>query len=71
HGATTFRLRATGPGTAYAHVWDGRVLGTKKITVTRAGAVTVTVPGATGYLAVAFASAAGGTSSSVAPLTGR
>jgi len=71
HGATAFRLRATGPGTAYAHVWDGRVLGTKRITITRAGTVAVTVPGTTGYLAVAFASAAGGTASGVAPLTGR
>ncbi|MEU6036482.1 sugar-binding protein [Actinomadura sp. NPDC047616] len=67
-GSTTFRLRATGPGTAYAHVWDGKVLGTKKVTVTRAGTTTVTVPGATGYLAVAFQAEAGGTASSVAQL---
>ncbi|GAA2453539.1 sugar-binding protein [Actinomadura vinacea] len=69
-GAVTFRLAATGPGTAYAHVWDGRLLGTRKIAVTRAGTRTVTVPGASGVLAVAFEAKGGGTASSVARLSG-
>ncbi|WP_329520835.1 sugar-binding protein [Spirillospora sp. NBC_01491] len=69
-GTTTFRFRATGPGTAYAHVWDGKVLGTKKITVAGAGTRSVTLPGATGVLAVAFQARGGGTASSTARLTG-
>ncbi|MFG2001830.1 sugar-binding protein [Spirillospora sp. NPDC048911] len=70
-GSTTFRLGATGPGTAYAYVWDGKILGSKKIVVRRAGLTTVTVPGGKGVLAVAFESKAGGTASSAARLDGR
>ncbi|TDD76184.1 sugar-binding protein [Actinomadura rubrisoli] len=69
-GATTVRLLATGPGTAHVHVWDGKVLGTKKVEIRRAGVQTVTVPGASGVLAVAFEAKKGGTASSVARLSG-
>jgi hypothetical protein len=71
-GAVTFRLRATGPGTAYAHVWDGRPLGTTTTVFTAAGTRTITVRGGTtGVLAVAYeaaAAAGGGIGSLVAPL---
>lgn len=67
-GSVTFRLRATGPGTAYAYVWDGRTAGQKTVHVTAAGTSTVTVPGAHGLLAVAFAAQSGGTAGSAAPL---
>ncbi|GAA2594519.1 sugar-binding protein [Actinomadura fulvescens] len=67
-GATTFRLAATGPGTAHAYVWDGKILGSRKIAVRGPGLTTVTVPGATGVLAVAFEARAGGTASSAARL---
>ncbi|REF00875.1 sugar-binding protein [Thermomonospora umbrina] len=67
-GRTVFRLRATGPGTAHAYVWDGRVLGRRTLEVDRAGTYTVTVPGGTGTLTVAFVSDRGGTASSAAPL---
>jgi LmbE family N-acetylglucosaminyl deacetylase len=67
-GSTTFRLLATGPGTAQAFVWDGKILGHKEVTISRAGTFTVTVPGTTGTLAVAFEAKAGGTTSSVAHL---
>ncbi|WP_344591429.1 sugar-binding protein [Actinomadura vinacea] len=69
-GSVTFKLHATGPGTAYVHVWDGKVLGTTKVTVTGAGTRTVTVPGTSGVLAVAFEAKKGGTASSVARLSG-
>ncbi|MFC5751214.1 sugar-binding protein [Actinomadura rugatobispora] len=69
-GSVTFRLAATGPGTAHVHVWDGKVLGTKKVAVDRAGTRTVTVPGASGVLAVAFEAKGGGTASSAAPISG-
>ncbi|MFC6885216.1 sugar-binding protein [Actinomadura yumaensis] len=61
--ATTFRLLATGPGTAYAHVWDGRVLGTRKVAFGGPGLRTISVPGAKGVLAVAFEARTGGTAS--------
>ncbi|MFF5258138.1 sugar-binding protein [Actinomadura viridis] len=68
--SVTFRLRATGPGTAYAHVWDGKVLGTKEIAIGGAGTRTVTVPGASGTLTVAFqAKNGGGTHSIAVPLS--
>ncbi|RFU36452.1 hypothetical protein DZF91_38130 [Actinomadura logoneensis] len=69
-GSVTFELLATGPGTAYVHVWDGKVLGTRKVDIGRAGARSVTVPGASGWLTVAFESRKGGTASSAAQLTG-
>ncbi|KAB2339510.1 sugar-binding protein [Actinomadura rudentiformis] len=73
-GGTTFRLRSTGPGTAHAYVWDGKILGRKKIVVRRAGLMTVTVLAAPlphrGVLAVAFEAKAGGTASSTARLGG-
>ncbi|MFI6519419.1 sugar-binding protein [Spirillospora sp. NPDC050679] len=69
-GATTFRLRATGPGTVHAHVWDGRTLGSERVTFDRAGTRTVTVPGASGTLAVAFEARRGGTAVDVARLPG-
>jgi LmbE family N-acetylglucosaminyl deacetylase len=62
-GSVTFRLRAGGPGTAYAYVWDDRILGQKKVDIGGAGTYTVTVPGTTGTLAVAFEAKAGGTAS--------
>ncbi|MDL4821681.1 sugar-binding protein [Actinomadura opuntiae] len=68
-GSTTFRLRATGPGTAHVTVWDGKVLGTRTVEVKRAGPQSVTVTGASGLLAVAFEAKKGGTASSVARLT--
>lgn len=67
-GSVTARLLATGPGTAHVHVWDGKVLGTKKVEIRRAGVTTVTVPGASGTLAVAFEAAEGGTASSAVRL---
>lgn len=67
-GAVTFRLRATGPGTAYAYVWDGGILGQKTVRVTKAGTAALTVPGGHGLLAVAFAAQAGGTASRTARL---
>ncbi|HEX2316399.1 MAG TPA: sugar-binding protein [Thermomonospora sp.] len=67
-GRTTFRLRATGPGTAYAYVWDGRILGRQELKVDRAGTYTMRVPGGTGTLTVAFESAKGGTAVSTATL---
>ncbi|MFD0686228.1 sugar-binding protein [Actinomadura fibrosa] len=69
-GSTTVKLLATGPGTAHVHVWDGKVLGTVKVDIGRAGVRTVTVPGASGYLAVAFEAKKGGTASSAVRLTG-
>ncbi|MBO2453394.1 PIG-L family deacetylase [Actinomadura barringtoniae] len=69
-GSVTFKLLATGPGTAHVHVWDGKVLGTKKVEIGRAGVQTVTVPGASGSLTVAFEAKKGGTASSAAQLTG-
>ncbi|MFC5183857.1 sugar-binding protein [Actinomadura harenae] len=69
-GSVTFKLQATGPGTAHVLVWDGKVLGSKKVDIARAGVQTVTVPGATGSLTVAFEAAKGGTASSAAQLTG-
>jgi hypothetical protein len=68
-GSVTFRLRTGGPGVAYAYVWDGRILGRKKVEIGRAGTTTVTVPGATGTLAVAFEATAGGTASVAADLS--
>ena len=65
-GSVTFRLRATGPGVAYAYVWTGSIAGQKKVRLTRAGTYTVTVPGTTGTLAVAFEADAGGTVSAAA-----
>jgi LmbE family N-acetylglucosaminyl deacetylase len=62
-GSVTFRLRAGGAGTAYAYVWDGRILGRQTVDFGAAGTRTVTVPGTTGTLAVAFAAQAGGTRS--------
>ncbi|WP_067816309.1 sugar-binding protein [Actinomadura kijaniata] len=67
-GSTTFRIRTAGPGRIHAHVWDGRVLGSVRVSTTGAGVRTVTVPGARGTLAVAFESRAGGTASLTAPL---
>ncbi|MCW2944824.1 MAG: hypothetical protein JWR24_1541 [Actinoallomurus sp.] len=67
-GSVTFRLRATGPGTAYAYVWDGKIVGSRKVDVGRAGTYTVTLPGATGTLALAFETKAGGTTSSAVGL---
>ncbi|WP_026411848.1 sugar-binding protein [Actinomadura oligospora] len=69
-GSVTFKLLATGPGTANVHVWDGKVLGTKKVVIGRAGVQTVTVPGASGSLTVAFEAQKGGTASSAVQLTG-
>ncbi|WP_067471862.1 sugar-binding protein [Actinomadura hibisca] len=69
-GATTFRLRATGPGTVHAHVWNGRTLGSKRVSVDRAGTRTVTVRGASGTLTVAFEARRGGTAVDVARLPG-
>ncbi|WP_329253231.1 PIG-L family deacetylase [Actinoallomurus sp. NBC_01490] len=68
-GSVTFRLRTGGPGVAYAYVWDGGILGQKKVEIGRAGTTTVTVPGATGTLAVAFEATAGGTASVAAELS--
>ncbi|MCO5971477.1 sugar-binding protein [Actinoallomurus soli] len=67
-GSVTVRLRATGPGTAYAYVWNGRILGQAKVAFTGAGTRTVTVPGAAGTLAVAFDAQTGGTASTAVPL---
>ncbi|MDN3351674.1 sugar-binding protein [Actinomadura sp. DC4] len=64
-GSVTFRLRTTAPGTVHAYVWDGRVLGQRTVDVP-AGTSTVTVPGTSGTLAVAFS--AGGTKSLAVPL---
>ena len=61
-GSTTFRLRTTAPGVAYAYVWDGRILGHQTVNLSP-GTTTVTVPGTTGTLAVAFEATAGGTTS--------
>lgn len=36
-GSVTFRLRTGGPGVAYAYVWDGGILGQKKVEIGRAG----------------------------------
>ncbi|GAA2077534.1 sugar-binding protein [Actinomadura alba] len=68
NSSVTFRLTATGPGTAYAYVWDNGILGRKEVAVKEAGVSTVTVPGSRGVLAVAFESEAGGTASSMARL---
>jgi hypothetical protein len=62
-GAVTFTLAATGPGTAYAYVWDGEVLGQAAIPVDRPGRREVTLPGARGRLLLAFAAERGGTAS--------
>lgn len=62
-GSTTFRLAATGPGTAHAFVWDDGILGHKQVPIPRAGTYTVTVSGTTGTLAVAFEARSGGTAS--------
>ncbi|WP_433175191.1 sugar-binding protein [Actinoallomurus sp. CA-150999] len=67
-GTVTFRLRATGPGTAYAYIWNGKILGSTKVNVTGAGTRTVTVPGTAGTLTVAFDAQAGGTASTAVPL---
>lgn len=67
-GSTTVRLVATGRGTAHVHVWDGKLLGTKTVEIRRPGATTVTVPGASGTLALAFEAAKGGTASAAVPL---
>jgi LmbE family N-acetylglucosaminyl deacetylase len=67
-GSTTFRLFATGPGIAHAFVWDGKILGQKEVTIDRGGTYTVTVPGTTGTLAVAFEAKSGGTASNAARL---
>lgn len=67
-GSVTVRLRATGPGTAYAYVWDGKVVGEKKAPIAGAGSYAVTVPGARGVLTVAFDASAGGTASSAVRL---
>ena len=69
-GSTTVRLLATGPGTAHVHVWDGKLLGTKEVRIRGAGTTTVTVPGATGTLTVAFEAAKGGTASGAVRLGG-
>jgi LmbE family N-acetylglucosaminyl deacetylase len=66
--SVTFELTATGPGTAYAYVWDGRILGQRKLVVGKAGTYTVTVPGTRGALTVAFDAEAGGTASGMARL---
>jgi hypothetical protein len=68
NGSVTFHLRATGPGVAYAYVWDGEILGQTRVDVTEAGPYTATVQGTTGTLAVAFDAKAGGTTSVAAPL---
>ncbi|MCW2901219.1 MAG: hypothetical protein JWO67_3484 [Streptosporangiaceae bacterium] len=62
----TFRLAATGPGTAYAYVWDGKILGQRRTNIPASGTYTVTVPGDHGLVAVAFEASAGGTQSSTA-----
>ncbi|WP_131736314.1 sugar-binding protein [Actinomadura roseirufa] len=67
-GSVTFTLKATGPGTAYVHVWDGKVLGTTKVEVQRSGTQKVTVQGASGLLTLAFAAKKGGTASTVVQL---
>ncbi|MGW2315054.1 sugar-binding protein [Actinomadura luteofluorescens] len=69
-GSATVRLLATGPGTAHVHVWDGKLLGTRQVEIRKAGVTTVTVPGATGTLTVAFEAAKGGTASSAVRLGG-
>jgi hypothetical protein len=66
-GSTTFRLRATGPGVAYAYVWDEGILGRRTVKLD-AGTHTVTVPGTRGTLAVAFDAGKGGTTSIAAGL---
>jgi LmbE family N-acetylglucosaminyl deacetylase len=66
-GSVTFRLRTTGSGTVYAYVWDDKIVGQKKVDIT-AGTHSVTVPGASGTLAIAFDAAAGGTASFADPL---
>jgi hypothetical protein len=66
-GAVIFRLRTTAPGVAYAYVWDGKILGQKSVQLP-AGTSTVTVPGTTGTLAVAFEATSGGTTSIAVPL---
>lgn len=68
-GSTTFRLVSTSAGTAYVHVWDGKVLGTKKIAISGPGLRTITVPGAKGVLTVAFDAKGGGTFSTIARLS--
>ena len=65
--ATTFRLHTTTPGTVYAYVWDGKILG-QRIADVPAGTTTVTLPGTRGTLAVAFKTPSGGTTSLAAPL---
>ena len=67
-GSVTFRLRATGPGAAYAYVWDGKIVGQKKAYIGKAGTYTVTVPGTSGTLAVAFDAKTGGTTSTATRL---
>jgi LmbE family N-acetylglucosaminyl deacetylase len=68
-GRTTFRLSATGPGTAHAFVWNDGILGREQVPIPRAGTYTVTVPGTTGTLAVAFEARTGGTTSAAARLS--
>ncbi|MBT2212529.1 MULTISPECIES: sugar-binding protein [Actinomadura] len=67
-GSVSVRLRATGPGTANLQVWDGKVLGTKKVEITRAGVQTVAVPGTSGVVTLAFEARKGGTASDVASI---
>jgi LmbE family N-acetylglucosaminyl deacetylase len=66
-GSVTFRLRTTAPGVVHAYVWDGKTVGRRSVEVP-AGTTTVTVPGTTGTLAVAFEAAAGGTTSLAVPV---
>ncbi|WP_067467989.1 sugar-binding protein [Actinomadura macra] len=68
-GSVGVKLRATGPGVAHVHVWDGKVLGTRKVEIRGAGVQTVTVPGTSGLVAVAFEARRGGTASAVARIT--
>jgi hypothetical protein len=64
--SVTFTIAATGPGTAYSYVWDGKILGQRKVTVAGPGVYRVTVPGDRGSVAVAFVAKTGGTASSMA-----
>jgi LmbE family N-acetylglucosaminyl deacetylase len=67
NGSVTFRLRTTGAGVVHAYVWDDKILGQKKTEI-GAGDHTITVPGTTGTLAVAFEAPSGGTASLAAPV---
>jgi hypothetical protein len=66
-GAVTFRLHTTAPGVVYAYVWDSKIVGQKSAEVP-AGTTSVTLPGTTGTLAVAYEATAGGTTSLAALL---